>query len=368
MVRDLLHHLDTHKSMEPDGIHLRVPRELVEVLTEPLSIIYQQSWLTREVPVDWHLANVMPIHKKGRKEDPGNYRPVCLTSVPGKVMEQIILSVITRHVKDNQVTCLVDVLVLAWDTDGREAKQLAPLARESGIDRALGRPPQSLTLWRRLLLSMRSRYPYRDDITYHPSKWTTIERSVKNLREIAVREMLFTDLDNPQTPLDPKLPDPFGAGVSALEKSFDKASISVEEKPFDRSVVVLGKVLDKWCKKSRLAWRSQDLLVKLKGKKEMHAQWKQVEVSWEDRRDTARLCRDGVRKAKAQLEHNLMRDAKNNKKGIYRYVNQKRPVKESIPVMMNMTGKLVITDKEKAEVLNNFFASVFTGNLSPRTY
>ncbi|GAB0210341.1 hypothetical protein GRJ2_003499900 [Grus japonensis] len=63
----------------------------------------EQSWLSREVPVDWRLANVTPIHKKGQKEDPGNYRPVSLTSVLGKVMEQIILSAITWHVQDNQV-------------------------------------------------------------------------------------------------------------------------------------------------------------------------------------------------------------------------------------------------------------------------
>ncbi|KAK4806823.1 hypothetical protein QYF61_005619 [Mycteria americana] len=104
MVSDLIHHfLDTHKSMGPDGIHPRVLRELAKVLTKPLSILYQQSWLTGEVPVDWRLANVTPIYKKGWKEDPGNYRPVSLTSVPGKIMEQIILSAITRHVQDNQV-------------------------------------------------------------------------------------------------------------------------------------------------------------------------------------------------------------------------------------------------------------------------
>ncbi|GAB0210363.1 cAMP-dependent protein kinase inhibitor alpha [Grus japonensis] len=63
----------------------------------------EQSWLTGEVPLDWRLANVMPIYKKGWKEDPGNYRPVSLTSVPGKVMEQVILSAITQYIQDNLV-------------------------------------------------------------------------------------------------------------------------------------------------------------------------------------------------------------------------------------------------------------------------
>ncbi|KFQ99133.1 hypothetical protein Y956_03969, partial [Nipponia nippon] len=120
------------------------------------------------------------------------------------------------------------------------------------------------------------------------------------------------------------------------------------------------------CKKSgkegkRPAWLSHDLLVKLKGKKRMHRQWKQGQVSWEEYRDTVQLCRDRIRKAKARLELNLARDAKNNKKGFYRYVIQKRKVKESVPPLMSKTGKLVTTDEEKAEVLNNFFASVFTG-------
>jgi len=103
MVSDLLHHLDTHKSMGPDGIHPRVLRELAEALTMTLSIIYEQPWLTGEVPVDWRLVNVTPIYKKGRKENLGNYRAISLTAVPGKVMEQIILSAITCHTQDNQV-------------------------------------------------------------------------------------------------------------------------------------------------------------------------------------------------------------------------------------------------------------------------
>ncbi|KAK4830768.1 hypothetical protein QYF61_013257 [Mycteria americana] len=89
------------------------------------------------------------------------------------------------------------------------------------------------------------------------------------------------------------------------------------------------------CKKSgkegkRLAWLSQDLLVKLKGKKEMHRQWKQGQVSWEEYRGDAWLCRGGVRKAKVWLELNLARNTKNIK-DFYRYVSQKRKVKENIP-------------------------------------
>ncbi len=42
------------------------------------------------VPVDWKRANIAPIFKGGRKEDPLNYRPVSLTSLVAKICEKII--------------------------------------------------------------------------------------------------------------------------------------------------------------------------------------------------------------------------------------------------------------------------------------
>ena len=48
-VRDLVFYLGCHRSMAPDEIHLRVVRELVEVMAKLLSIICQHSWSTGEV-------------------------------------------------------------------------------------------------------------------------------------------------------------------------------------------------------------------------------------------------------------------------------------------------------------------------------
>ncbi|KAK4816177.1 LOW QUALITY PROTEIN: hypothetical protein QYF61_012467 [Mycteria americana] len=102
IVRDQLYQLNVH-SMGRGGIHPRVLKGLADVITGPLLIIYQRSWESGEVPADWKLASVVPIYKKGVREDPGIYRCVSLASVPGKMMEKIILGAVERHFKDGAI-------------------------------------------------------------------------------------------------------------------------------------------------------------------------------------------------------------------------------------------------------------------------
>ncbi|KAK4828881.1 hypothetical protein QYF61_001439 [Mycteria americana] len=70
--------------------------------------------------------------------------------------------------------------------------------------------------------------------------------------------------------------------------------------------------------------------------------------------------KDEIRKAKAQMELNLARDIKDNKKGFYRNIGDKRKARENVGPLPKEMGDLVTQDMVKAEVLNAFFASVFT--------
>lgn len=103
VVEEKLMKLNAHKSSGPDNIHPCVLLKTAKEMSIPLTQIFQQSLDSGEVPDDWRTANVTPIHKKGDRTDPSNYRPVSLTSQVCKVLESIIRDKIVDHLEANNL-------------------------------------------------------------------------------------------------------------------------------------------------------------------------------------------------------------------------------------------------------------------------
>ena len=61
------------------------------------AVIYNKSIAEGVVPQEWKRANVTPLFKKGSQSEPGNYRPVSLTSYLGKILEAILKDSLLDH-------------------------------------------------------------------------------------------------------------------------------------------------------------------------------------------------------------------------------------------------------------------------------
>ena len=85
-VLDLINALDVHKAYGPDNIPPRVLKEAAHVIAPLLTELFRRSLQSGEVPLDWRLANITPIFKKGDRSFPSNYHPISLTSVTSKLL------------------------------------------------------------------------------------------------------------------------------------------------------------------------------------------------------------------------------------------------------------------------------------------
>ena len=90
--------IKSNGSAGPDGLPALFWKKAAASVAFPLSIIFNNSFMSSSVPDEWRLATVIPVFKKGCPSSPNNYRPISLTCIPCKIMESII--------KDHKLTFL----------------------------------------------------------------------------------------------------------------------------------------------------------------------------------------------------------------------------------------------------------------------
>ncbi len=102
-VEKRLKDLNINKSPGPDNMNPYFLRELASELKKPLTALFNKSLSNGALPEVWKHGNITAIFKKGDRKDPGNYRPVSLTSIVCKLMESLIRDHIINFFKINHL-------------------------------------------------------------------------------------------------------------------------------------------------------------------------------------------------------------------------------------------------------------------------
>lgn len=97
--------IQTQKLDKAPGSDL-VTNELLKttspVIAQRLTDLFNEILETETIPEDWTKTTIILLHKKGDKDDIGNYRPISLMSNIYKVFSKIILKRITNTLDENQ--------------------------------------------------------------------------------------------------------------------------------------------------------------------------------------------------------------------------------------------------------------------------
>ena len=105
-VEKLLRDLNPSKACGADNIPAWFLKMTSKQLAPIFTNLFQSSIDSGVVPEEWRRANITALFKKGDRSDPGNYRPVSLTSVTCKVLEHIVHSHVMKHLESHSI--LVD--------------------------------------------------------------------------------------------------------------------------------------------------------------------------------------------------------------------------------------------------------------------
>jgi len=95
--------MPSSQSKTPDEIPFTVFKLAPELFASYLELIFLRSFSSGALPLIWKQAFVIPIFKKGSRDDPSNYRPVSLTSCCCKLMEHLITDYIRDFLNQNNI-------------------------------------------------------------------------------------------------------------------------------------------------------------------------------------------------------------------------------------------------------------------------
>jgi hypothetical protein len=96
-------HLNSGRSEDIYGLSTYVVKHIIDIIAPSLCILFNASLMQGKFPSLLKNSVIIPIHKKGSKKDPANYRPISLVPIFSKIFEHIILVQLRDFCKRNDI-------------------------------------------------------------------------------------------------------------------------------------------------------------------------------------------------------------------------------------------------------------------------
>ena len=94
--------LNPRKGSGPNGLPTKILLMFKELISIPLSIIFNISQSTGTFPELLKLSKTIPVFKKGSKMDVSNYRPISLLSNINKIFEKLMYARVYKFLEENK--------------------------------------------------------------------------------------------------------------------------------------------------------------------------------------------------------------------------------------------------------------------------
>ena len=102
-VFNLCKNIITTKSSGISDISSKIFKDAFLVLVPQLVYMFNLSFESGVFPDKWKEATVIPLFKGGNKNDVGNFRPVSLLPIPGKIIEKVVHSKLSSFLEPRDV-------------------------------------------------------------------------------------------------------------------------------------------------------------------------------------------------------------------------------------------------------------------------
>lgn len=104
-IKKIISNLKNTTAVGIDGLPIKVIKSAKELLASPLADVINCCFAQGYFPDEFKIAKIIPLHKKGSKNDKTNFRPISILPTLSKIFEVVLKNSLLKFFETNNALC-----------------------------------------------------------------------------------------------------------------------------------------------------------------------------------------------------------------------------------------------------------------------